>query len=68
MATHPNSKEYKEAKEKESRRKHFRAPVLEMPMREENGRLVCLTGECAAKGHSFQAINGLREHFMEKHG
>jgi KRAB domain-containing zinc finger protein len=67
MAKHPNSKEYKEAEEKRLRRKHFRAPVLEMPMREENGRFYCLTDDCVAKRQSFQYANGLKDHFMDKH-
>lgn len=38
-----------------------------MPMREEQGRYLCLSGDCAERGQSFQWINGFREHFMDKH-
>jgi len=64
MLQHPNSKE---SEENIMRRRHFKAPKIDMPMKEENGRFYCLTDDCVAKGQSFQYVNGLRDHFMEKH-
>ena len=64
MLQHPG---FKLSEESQTRRRHFKAPKIAMPMKEENGRIFCLTDECEAKGLSFQYINGLRDHFMEKH-
>jgi hypothetical protein len=44
----------------------MKIPKVDMPMKEENGRYFCLSEDCATKGQSFQWINGLREHFMDK--
>ena len=63
------SKEEKSVKLRKPRphKSHMKAPKVDIPMKEENGRFYCLTGECEEKGQSFQWINGLREHFMDKH-
>ena len=63
MLQHPNSK----IPEEITRRQHVKAPKIDMPMKEENGRFYCLTDDCIAKGQSFQYVNGLRDHYMEKH-
>jgi KRAB domain-containing zinc finger protein len=42
-------------------------PAVEMPMREENGRFYCLSGDCAVKKQSSKWLRGFKEHFMEKH-
>ncbi len=37
------------------------------PMKEENGRFYCLSGDCEKKNTSFQYSYGLREHYFDKH-
>ncbi len=48
----------------------FRAPVVNIPMKEENGLVYCLSGNCAEESRSFQyktGVNSLKEHFFEEH-
>jgi len=44
-----------------------RAPFVDIPMKEENGLLYCLSGSCALESRSFQYTSGLKEHFFDKH-
>ena len=64
---HPDVKLPEETEEVQTRRRHFRAPKIEPPMKEENGRFYCLTDDCATRGQSFQYVNGLKDHYLEKH-
>ena len=66
-ATYNYDEEEQDEDPNSSKRKYFHAPKIDMPMKEENGRWYCLTDDCATKGQSFQYINGLRDHFMDKH-
>ncbi len=42
-------------------------PKDTFPMKEENGRCYCLSGDCVKKNTSFSYLYGLREHYYDKH-
>ncbi len=46
------------------KRSHFRLPEVNIPFREENGQLYCLSANCKA---TFSWMNGLKEHYFDKH-
>ena len=45
----------------------IKGPKVDVPLKEEDGRFFCLSGDCESKNQSFQWLSGLREHFFEKH-